>query len=155
MQFMQRVQLYLLQELDKVDTGVIRHGVVHLDIWFDNLNIHNKEDVTLFDFDFCGNGWLALDIAYYMLQMVNVERELDQYEIKWNSFLKGYNSITPIPEEEMRILPVASISIYFFYLGVQCQRFENWTNSFLNETYLKRYINLVIKKLYQFHKLPE
>jgi Ser/Thr protein kinase RdoA (MazF antagonist) len=77
------------------------------------------------------------------------------YELKLAHFLKGYESITPIPEAEKQLLPVAGISLYFFYLGVQCQRFENWTNTFLNETYLKRYITVVVKKLYAHYNLPD
>jgi Ser/Thr protein kinase RdoA (MazF antagonist) len=37
---------------------------------------YNK--VTIFDFDFCGNGWLCLDIAYYILHLHNIEK----YEAK-------------------------------------------------------------------------
>lgn len=154
MQFMQHAQQYLLQQYDNVQEYPFRNGIIHLDIWFDNLNIHNNEDVTLFDFDFCGNGWLLHDIAYYMLQVYNTEREEDQYKLKLESFIKGYESVTPIPEAEKQLIPAASVSIYFFYLGVQCLRFENWTNTFLNETYLKRYINLVIKKLYNHYQFP-
>jgi Ser/Thr protein kinase RdoA (MazF antagonist) len=155
MQWMQRVQPYLLQQYLNAPSHLLRKGAVHLDIWFDNMNIHNNEEVTIFDFDFCGNGWLVHDLAYYIMQIYNTEREPGMYELKLDHFLKGYESVTPIPEAEKQMIPVASISLYFFYLGVQCQRFENWTNSFLNETYLKRYINLVIKKLYSFHQLPE
>lgn len=154
MQFMQHAQQHLLQQYQNVKEYPFRNGIVHLDIWFDNLNIHNNEEITLFDFDFCGNGWLLYDIAYYILQIFNTEREDAIYQLKLEHFLKGYESITPIPEAEKQMIPAASLSIHFFYLGVQCQRFENWTNTFLNETYLKRYINLVIKKLYNHHQLP-
>jgi Ser/Thr protein kinase RdoA (MazF antagonist) len=154
MQFMQRAQRYLLRQYLNAPSHLLRKGVVHLDIWFDNMNIHNNEDVTIFDFDFCGNGWLLHDIAYYMLQLYNTEREEEVYKRKLEQFVRGYESITPIPAAEMQLIPAASISIYFFYLGVQCKRFENWTNTFLNETYLKRYINLVIKKLYDHYQLP-
>ncbi|THU32004.1 aminoglycoside phosphotransferase [Niastella caeni] len=154
MRFMQHAQQYLLQQYHNVQDYPFRNGIIHLDIWFDNLNIHNNDEVTLFDFDFCGNGWLLHDIAYYMLQVYNTEREEDQYRLKLDSFIKGYESVTLIPEAEKQLIPTASISIYFFYLGVQCLRFENWTNTFLNETYLKRYINVVIKKLYNHYQLP-
>jgi len=155
MQWMQRVQRYLLRQYYNAPAHLLRKGVVHMDIWFDNMNIHNNEEATIFDFDFCGNGWLVHDLAYYIMQIYNIEREPGQYELKLEAFLKGYESITPIPEAEKQMIPAASVSIYFFYLGVQCQRFENWTNTFLNETYLKRYINIVVKKLYSFHQLPE
>ena len=46
-------------------------------------------------------------------------------------------------------------SIYFFYLGVQCKRFDNWSNTFLNDLYLKRFINLRVKRWFDFNKLGE
>jgi Ser/Thr protein kinase RdoA (MazF antagonist) len=155
MLWMKKVQEYLIGEYVKIIPSLIRHGVVHMDIWFDNLNIHNNEDITLFDFDFCGNGRLVQDIAYYMLQLFNTEKDPEQHALKLEHFLTGYQSITPLYEEEKELIPAASVSMYFFYLGVQCQRFENWTNTFLNETYLKRYINVFVKKLYEHYQLPE
>jgi Ser/Thr protein kinase RdoA (MazF antagonist) len=154
MEFMQSTQKYLFKALSNVSTSEIRKGAVHLDIWFDNLNITNDKQVTVFDFDFCGNGWLCMDIAYYILQLHNIERyEEKEYRPKIDSFLKGYESITPISSEEKRLIPILGISLYYFYLGIQCQRFDNWSNSFLSENYLKRYINGLIKKYYIINDL--
>lgn len=154
MRFLQHAQKQVLRSFLNAPVHLLRKGVVHLDIWFDNLNIYNNEEITLFDFDFCGNGWLLLDIAYYTLQLINIEREPEPFQRKLNSFYKGYESITPVTEAEKQLIPAASIGLLIFYLGVQCSRFENWTNTFLNETYLKRYINLFIKRVYEHHQLP-
>jgi len=109
---------------------------------------------SLFDFDFCGNGWLGLDPAYYILQLHNIERDEQVRKLKVEHFLQGYESVTPLTNEERRLLPVLGLSIYFFYLGgVQCRRFDNWSNSFLNEDYLKRFINTLIKKYYDLYGL--
>ena len=154
MNFMKSAQSYLFKEFKNADTSKIREGVVHLDIWFDNLNITNDNKVTIFDFDFCGNGWLCLDIAYYILQLHNIEKyEAKDYQPKVDSFLKGYESITPISAEEKRLIPILGVSLYFFYLGVQCQRYDNWSNSFLSENYLKRFINGLVKRYYDIYKL--
>jgi Ser/Thr protein kinase RdoA (MazF antagonist) len=151
--FMKSAQSYLLQEFKNADTAQIRQGVVHLDIWFDNLNITTDNQITIFDFDFCGNGWLCLDIAYYILQLHNLEKyELKEYQPKVESFLKGYESVTPISSEEKRLIPMLGVSLYFFYLGVQCQRYENWSNSFLSENYLKRFINGLVRRYYNIYK---
>jgi hypothetical protein len=45
------------------------------------------------------------------------------------------------------------VTLYFFYLGVQCQRYENWSNVFLNETHLKRFVNLLVKKYFDLNEL--
>src|SRR5262249_25093078 len=73
-QFLVETLPILAERLSNAGNGFIRKGVVHLDIWFDNLNI-NGNKITLFDFDFCGNGLLCLDIAYYIIQLHNTERD--------------------------------------------------------------------------------
>ncbi|MBD1387194.1 phosphotransferase [Mucilaginibacter rigui] len=148
MQWMAATQKYLLDELAMADAGKLRQGVVHMDIWFDNLNITEDGEVTIFDFDFCGNGWLCLDLAYYILQLHSTEKVEAERDEKLKSFLAGYESIAKISDEEKRLLPMLGVSMYFFYLGIKCQRFDNWANVFLNATYLKRFINLLVKKYF-------
>ncbi len=148
MQWMASTQKYLLDKLAKLDAGKLRLGVVHMDIWFDNLNITKGGDVTIFDFDFCGNGWLCLDLAYYILQLHSTEKVEAERDEKLKSFFAGYESITKITDEEKRLLPMLGVCMYFFYLGIQCQRFDNWSNVFLNQTYLTRFINLLVKKYF-------
>lgn len=154
MAFMQSAQKYLLEEMTKADVSQIRKGVVHLDIWFENMNVTDDGQVTIFDFDFCGNGWLCMDMAFYMMQLHNIDRyEAKDYQPKVDSFIEGYESITKISAEEKRLLPMLGVSLYFFYLGVQCRRFDNWSNSFLSEDYLKRYINGLVKRYYDIYQL--
>jgi Ser/Thr protein kinase RdoA (MazF antagonist) len=88
-----------------------------------------------------------------MLQLYSTEKEENECNLKRDSFLKGYESITAISKEEKALLPAAGVSLYFFYLGVQCNRYDNWSNVFLNEIYLKRFINLLIRKWVNFHGL--
>lgn len=149
MGWMLSAQKYLLNQIGQADQSQMRTGAVHLDIWFDNMNITKDDVVTIFDFDFCGNGWLAYDIAYYILQLHSTEKDIAQRELKKKSFLEGYESITPISAEEKRLLPVLGVSLYFFYLGIQAQRFDNWSNVFFNETYLKRFIKMLVRTFFE------
>lgn len=151
--FLKQAQETLEATLIGADFSQLRKGIVHLDIWFDNLNISENEEVTLFDFDFCGNGWLCMDIAYYVLQIYNTEKNPEDREDKIKHFFNGYESIMGISKEEKRLLPTLGVCLYYFYLGVQCQRFENWSNTFLNEAYLKRFITVLIKGYYDSHVL--
>lgn len=155
MQYMKSVREYLVTELENADQGQLRKGAVHLDLWFDNMNITGEGDITFFDFDFCGNGWLCMDMAYYMLQIHSTEKDDDERELKTAHFLKGYESVTPVSAEERRLIPVLGICLYFFYLGIQSERYDNWSNVFLNEIYLKRFINLLLKKYFDYHQLGQ
>lgn len=149
MQFLLSVQPFLENELNHANLPLLRQGVVHLDIWFDNLNITSQNDITIFDFDFCGNGWLVLDLAYYILQLHATEKDETERREKAAAFYNGYETHTPISAEEKRLIPTLGVCLYYFYLGVQCSRFNNWSNAFLNEAYLKRYINGFIKVYYE------
>lgn len=152
-QFMESAQTKLLNLFAGAQTDNLRYGAVHLDIWFDNLNIDVDNQITLFDFDFCGNGWLGLDIAFYVMQLYHLERDEKICQSKLDAFYAGYESVSPITDEEKRLVPALGISLYFFYLGIQCERFHNWSNVFLNETYLKRYINLIVKRYWDLHAI--
>lgn len=146
MQAMNILKNDILERFRSEDTEQLRCGIVHLDIWFDNFNIGRDGKITLFDFDFCGNGWLCLDMAYYLMQLYVLEPEETVFREKAARFLAGYEQLLPLPAAEKRWLRDLGISLYFFYLGVQCSRFEDWSNVFLNETYLKRYIRIRIQK---------
>lgn len=145
LEYMHAVQGKLLDILHHADTSQLRSGAVHLDIWFDNLNI-DGDNITLFDFDFCGNGWQCLDVAYYLMQLHFTEPDNTEFRRKMVAFLQGYESITSLTVEEKRLLPALGTALYFFYLGVQCQRFENYSSIFLSDTYLKRYITMRVKR---------
>ena len=149
MAFLRSTQQILLTEFAQADESQLRKGAVHLDIWFDNLHIDKQDQITIFDFDFCGNGWLCLDLAYYILQVHSVERDEQECKNKVNSFIAGYESITNISNEEKRIIPMLGVSLYYFYLGVQAQRFDNFSNVYFNEVYLKRFTTVLVKKYFE------
>jgi Ser/Thr protein kinase RdoA (MazF antagonist) len=118
----------------------IRYGAVHLDVWFDNMHIDEDKEITFFDFDFCGNGWLCLDVSYFLYQLFLTNLNENDYSVKADSFLKGYESEAKISEEEKKLLPYACLAIMIYYISIQCDRFEYWTNIFLNEDHLKRFV---------------
>lgn len=154
MQWMQQAQDFLLKLYATIDHSKVRQGAVHMDMWFDNISI-DQDHITIFDFDFCGNGMLCYDLAYYILQVYSTEKEnMDVYKEKLAAFLDGYASVTTISEEEKSLLPALGVSMYFFYLGIQCQRFEDYSNIFLNDVYLKRYIKVLVKRYADLNELP-
>ena len=151
--FIKKQGTKISQFFEQAETSQIKSGIVHLDIWYDNMNITNKDEITIFDFDFCGNGWLLLDVAYFLNQLFNIEIDKKEYELKLNHFLSGYQSILKLTKNELELLPSAATAIQLFYLGVQAQRFD-WSNIFLTENYLKMYVGR-IKSWINYYKNTE
>ncbi|WP_433835646.1 phosphotransferase [Flavobacterium anhuiense] len=139
-QFLESLSRFLKTKFKNVNKEEIRSGAVHLDVWFDNMHIDQDKEATFFDFDFCGNGWLCLDISYFLYQLFLTNLNENDYLIKAEQFLKGYESETAISEEEKKVLPYLCLAIMIYYISIQCDRFDYWTNIFLNEDHLKRFV---------------
>lgn len=129
----------------------IPQGIVHLDIWYDNMSIKDTDEITLFDFDFCGSGWLMMDVAYFCTQLFHIETNKEEYEIKLQSFLSGYQSIRELSEDELNLIPKAGTAIWIFYLGIQVRRYD-WSNVFLSENYLKLLFAARIKSWVEYYE---
>jgi len=151
-EFLESLSEFLALKMENIDHQNMRYGAVHLDVWFDNLHIDNEKEVTFFDFDFCGNGYLCFDISYFLFQLFTTHLNEEEYKEKANSFIRGYETVTKINEEEKKFLPFACLAIMTYYISVQCDRFEYWTNIFLNEDHLKRMVGN-LKRWIAYHKI--
>lgn len=150
MKFIKKQSIEIKDYFDLNELKNIPKGVVHMDIWYDNMSITTQNEVTIFDFDFCGNGYLIFDVAYFCKQLFHIETDKKEYESKMKSFLNGYESIRKLTKEEMLLIPKAGAAVWIFYLGVQSQRFD-WSNIFLSENYLKMYIGKM-KSWIEYHE---
>ena len=150
--FLEKLSAFLALKIQDIDTPKMRYGSVHLDVWFDNLHIDNEKEITFFDFDFCGNGYLCFDISYFLFQLLTTNLNEAEYQEKAESFLKGYETVTVIGSEEKRFLPYACLAIMVYYISVQCDRFEYWTNIFVNEDHLKRMVGN-LKRWISYNKI--
>lgn len=144
--FMYSTQTVLAQALKHVNLEKIRIGAVHLDIWADNLNVTQDSKICLFDFDFCGNGWLCMDIAYHLMMLKMMTPDEKNYQEKADAFYSGYEAVCRISEEEKRLRPYLAMALYFFYLGVQCERFST---VFVNKIYVKGFIRQRIMRSFE------
>jgi Ser/Thr protein kinase RdoA (MazF antagonist) len=142
MRFVKKVGEYLEKVFADAEKHSLHRGIVHLDIWYDNMSIQDENTITLFDFDFCGNGWLVLDVAYFVMQLFHTTPDKEAFKMKAEAFYRGYGQKVPLSDAEKQLIPYAGLAIWIFYLGVQSQRFENWSNIFLTENYLRHYIGL-------------
>lgn len=151
-EFLENLSDFLTLKMENADKQHMRYGAIHLDVWFDNLHIDDEKEVTFFDFDFCGNGYLCFDISYFLFQLFTTHLNEEEYHTKSDSFIRGYETVTKITPEEKKLLPFACLAIMNYYISVQCDRFEYWTNIFLNEDHLKRMVGN-LKRWIAYHKI--
>jgi len=149
--FLKIFQQYFYKEIENIDYESFRKGIVHLDIWRDNLHQDSNNGITLFDFDFCGNGWLILDLAFHAIVVFITESNLEKYESEMKTFYKGYENVTPLNEKEKKAIPLLATCTLIYYLAFQSERFAA---IYANEDYLKLVVNQRIKRWVNYCDLP-
>ncbi|MFF0829756.1 phosphotransferase [Brevibacillus sp. NPDC003359] len=65
-----------------------------------NTNFCEDNTYTHFDFDLCGYGWRAYDLAAFKLSQILIEEDDELVESLWNAFLKGYTEVRPLSEND-------------------------------------------------------
>lgn len=142
MEYIKQISSKISKSFEENNLLENQSGIVHLDIWYDNLSVNKEDEITIFDFDNCGNGFLILDVGYFCKQLFFIESDKNEYEMKVESFLNGYRKERSLSEDELKLIPEAGASIFIFYLGVQAQRFD-WSNIFLTENYIKMFVGRI------------
>ncbi|WP_438350714.1 phosphotransferase [Paenibacillus sp. FA6] len=93
----------IIEEQHGLDWGIC-HGDLH-----GNTNVSFKDDLSMthYDFDLCGYGWRAYDIAEFRLaREIRLGHDNEKLEEIWNAFMKGYKSIRPLSDNDLRVIPV-------------------------------------------------
>lgn len=94
-------QLSIFEE--ELDWGIC-HGDLH-----GNTNVAFTEDgkLTHYDFDICGYGWRAYDIAEFRLaREIHSGGNKEEIEKLWESFLNGYRTVRNISESDLQAVPI-------------------------------------------------
>lgn len=89
--------------LEQLDWGIC-HGDLH-----GNTNVSFTEDLVMthYDFDLCGYGWRAYDIAEFRLaREVRVGHDPDLLERLWTAFIEGYRSVRDLSENDLKAVPI-------------------------------------------------
>jgi Ser/Thr protein kinase RdoA (MazF antagonist) len=119
---------WLLQAADKIkaalsqlDTSRIATGYCHYDFLPKNFHFDALDNITFFDFDFFGKGWLANDLMTFRQQLLidmHVNRlTTEQGEKTWSLFLDAYQTERALSEEELAAIPYLGLGFWVFYMG--------------------------------------
>ena len=91
-------------QMNGLDWGIC-HGDLH------GANAHFKESTfTHFDFDICGYGWRAYDLAVFKFtrefEIRNEREKIIEFNNIWNSFLAGYQSVRNLNQSDIDAIPI-------------------------------------------------
>jgi Ser/Thr protein kinase RdoA (MazF antagonist) len=145
---LKRIAAKAIEKLNSIDKSNFSYGYCQFD--FMPQNFHFVDDqVTFFDFDFAGKGYLVNDVMsfinHYNLHghFGKMTREAADKVIR--QFLEAYRSVRPLSAEEEEAIPALNVGFWQFYLGFQYENFDDWSNTFFNERWIKERAKLMIR----------
>jgi Ser/Thr protein kinase RdoA (MazF antagonist) len=86
--------------LEAYGMGQDRFGLIHADLRLANLLVHLGA-VSVIDFDDCGYSWFMYDLG----SALSFIEHKDYVPTLIDSWVKGYNQVRPLTEEELAIIP--------------------------------------------------
>lgn len=115
--------------LDSLETGFC-HGDFH----GGNAHLDQDKALTFFDFDCCGMGWRAYDIAVFRwgARLRGKDKE------RWPSFLRGYTEERPLGDTDIQATPYFVAIRHFWLLGLHTGNGPDWGFVWMNDGYFDR-----------------
>ncbi|RNI32003.1 hypothetical protein EFA69_05755 [Rufibacter immobilis] len=119
--WLQEASQQVRQRLAQLNTASFSTGYCHFDFLPKNFHFVGEEQLTFFDFDFMGRGWLVNDLMTFWQQLC-----LDAHfgrmtpEAAHQSFatvVAAYREHRPLSEEELAAVPFLGLGFWVFYLG--------------------------------------
>ncbi len=123
----------LRERIDLLPLKELETGVCHGDFHFGNAHISDKGDFTFIDFDCCGFGWRAYDLAVYKWGL-----KLDDKTDFWTTFIESYQSVRSINEINLSAIPLFVIARQLWFIGLHTTMAYHWGRAHLDNFFLDK-----------------
>jgi Ser/Thr protein kinase RdoA (MazF antagonist) len=125
--YLQECATLLLPKLAALSKAPSVYGIIHGDVIRTNAQVSDDGTVTVLDFDFCGPGWRAYDIATFLLTIGGTPNQ----EEFADAFLNGYTHIRTLTELEYKMLPLFRAVRAIFDIGMPSMYIDHWGSAYV------------------------
>lgn len=117
LEFLRNFAGQLTQEIATLDAEGLRKMFIHGDLTGGNGNQDSNGNYTLFDFDCCGFGWQAYDLAVFLWSLMHNNRVH-----LWSEFLEGYRSEAPLDQNDENSIGLFVAARSYWIMGYSMAR---------------------------------
>lgn len=127
--------------MDHLSKLELDRGFCHGDFHSENAHINLSGDITFFDFDCCGLGWRAYDLAVFRWNSILVGQE----DSRWPSFVQGYKEIRSISDSDIEATgPFVAIR-HLWLLGLHAKSTRSRGHAWMNSRYFNHQLDFFRK----------
>jgi Ser/Thr protein kinase RdoA (MazF antagonist) len=134
--YLQRLADHLRGQIASLPQGALAQGVCHGDFHGWNAHISDDKIITFFDFDCCGWGWRAYDIAVFRwsVKLFTTAKEQE----RWQHFVQGYTQEHPLNAIDQAVVPLFIGIRHIWLMGLQTGNGQDWGFGWMNDAYFDR-----------------
>ncbi|HEU4328927.1 MAG TPA: phosphotransferase [Roseiflexaceae bacterium] len=114
----------------------LEQGFCHGDCHGGNAHTGAAQELTFFDFDCCGHGWRAYDLAVFRWSTCLHSKEKEQ--ALWPPFLRGYLSVRALAAADLRAVPLFVGARQIWLMGLHADGAPVWGHGSLDDAYFER-----------------
>lgn len=118
----------------RIPSGSLDQGFCHGDLHGSNAHIAKHHTLTVFDFDCCGVGWRAYDIAVFRW----AARLRGKEQERWPSFLRGYGEERSLSDMDIQATPYFVAIRQLWLLGLHAANGQDWGFGWMHDRYFDR-----------------
>lgn len=100
--YFEKLALMLSKKLEYIGVDNLTKSIIHGDLTGGNVGVDDKGNMAFFDFDCCGYGYLAYDLAVFRWSARNFGDEMSH----WAYFAKGYDFNPLLNDYDNASLPI-------------------------------------------------
>jgi Ser/Thr protein kinase RdoA (MazF antagonist) len=146
----------VIEKLGKFDYANFSYGYCHYDFLPKNFHFDAGNNITFFDFDFVGKGYLANDITtlyiHYFMEASSGKITREAADASFAVFVEQYRKVRPLHDDELKAIPYLGFAFWVFYLGFQYENFDDWSSMFFGNRFLKDRVALMKRWMEWFQK---
>lgn len=146
-EYLDQTVLSVASEMKQSELSTFSYGYCHYDFLPKNFHFEGAENITFFDFDFAGKGYLINDITsffiHFFLENINGKIAADEAKRCFAVFVKNYRKERPLSDAELKTIKLFGLGFWMFYFRFHFEQFDDWSNIFFNERFIKGRVALI------------
>lgn len=146
--YLNQTSVEIAKKIDQLELDQFSYGYCHYDFLPKNFHF-NGNNITFFDFDFAGRGYLINDISSFyihcFLEVYYGKISQEEADKSFAIFVTSYREVRPLSHDELVTIPYFGYAFWIFYMGFHYENFDDWSNIFFGPRFLKDRTALIKK----------
>src|SRR5262249_16823240 len=132
--YLERLAEKIRGALTRLPLTSLEQGFCHGDLYASNAHLADDGTLIFFDFDCCGCGWRAYDLASFRWAARVQKKE----RARWKPFLAGYRKERQLNEIDVEAVPIFVGVRNLWIMGLHAENTLDWGIGWMNEAYFDR-----------------